>query len=381
MVKNIVSIMLFFSIAFSLITYSHGSDPESQVGSADLPKTTRLPGVDLAEGFSAITGIAISPLAGVSLVGWYTYFRTPEEARGELPWFMQKNFLWITLGASLLLLSKDFIFVVVSWFDPTEVIGEEFTGDLKRLFDRLEQSVQFVSAGLAAGTFVPWLDSQIKLLNSMPEKAIDVSSVAAAGFFGSNVLMEFLQTPILYLAFLSVFLFWNLVNSLICYSPFTSADLFLKTLRGLYLSIYAMLFYFEFYGLLLVFSLLTIYVSIRYLRWFIRLHFFTLFMIGDVLRRTFIRRFDNAFLTVFTATELKSSTVKIPKRTFGKLHKTKAGDLYFSYRPWFFRKMKNFKVDMESASLSKGLIFSSVECTFKKETYFDSLKAKLRSAN
>ena len=87
MIKRATLVLLILSNAFWLIPYSHGSASESQVGVSDLPKTERLPGVDLAEGFSAITGIAISPLAGVTLVGWYTYFQTSEEARDErFPW-------------------------------------------------------------------------------------------------------------------------------------------------------------------------------------------------------------------------------------------------------------------------------------------------------
>ena len=53
------------------------------------------PGTDLAHAISEITGVAISPLLGVSAVGAWKYFhaQTPQQ-RARLPWFAQPWF-WI----------------------------------------------------------------------------------------------------------------------------------------------------------------------------------------------------------------------------------------------------------------------------------------------
>src|SRR6266568_916320 len=54
-----------------------------------------LPGKKIAETVSLITGVAISPLLGVSSVGAYQYFKakTPEE-KAKLPWFANPLF-WV----------------------------------------------------------------------------------------------------------------------------------------------------------------------------------------------------------------------------------------------------------------------------------------------
>src|SRR5688572_4678107 len=61
-------------------------------------KSTKTPGLELAALATQVTGIAISPLLGVSAVGAYRYFQadTPEE-KAALPWFASPSF-WL-LGA------------------------------------------------------------------------------------------------------------------------------------------------------------------------------------------------------------------------------------------------------------------------------------------
>ena len=58
-------------------------------------KNSPLPGVQMAQTLSTITGVAISPLLGVSAVGCYQYCKaqTPEE-RAKLPWFANPLF-WV----------------------------------------------------------------------------------------------------------------------------------------------------------------------------------------------------------------------------------------------------------------------------------------------
>ena len=54
------------------------------------------PGVEIAKTLSVVTGVAISPLLGVSAVGCYQYYfkaKTDEE-RAKLPWFASPLF-WL----------------------------------------------------------------------------------------------------------------------------------------------------------------------------------------------------------------------------------------------------------------------------------------------
>ena len=60
----------------------------------DVAEETLLPGVELAQTLATSTGIAITPLLGVSAVGAWQYFTTPEESRHQLPWFSARLF-WV----------------------------------------------------------------------------------------------------------------------------------------------------------------------------------------------------------------------------------------------------------------------------------------------
>ena len=58
----------------------------------------KTPGIELATMASQVTGIAISPLLGVSTVGAFQYFKagTPEE-KAKLPWFAPVSYTHLTL--------------------------------------------------------------------------------------------------------------------------------------------------------------------------------------------------------------------------------------------------------------------------------------------
>jgi len=62
---------------------------------ATAPSTkAQVPGTELAHAISEITGVAISPLLGVSAVGVWKYYHAPPQQRGRLPWFAQPWF-WV----------------------------------------------------------------------------------------------------------------------------------------------------------------------------------------------------------------------------------------------------------------------------------------------
>ena len=87
-----------------------GQEAETSSVADHLKEELLLPGVSLAEGVSEITGVAISPLLGVSAVGAWKYWQADEEMRARLPWYCHP---WIW-GSGLALLGlcflKDFLF-------------------------------------------------------------------------------------------------------------------------------------------------------------------------------------------------------------------------------------------------------------------------------
>ena len=57
-------------------TWLHAADqPASAPAAEKLRESMLLPGVTLSEGVSEITGVAISPLLGVSAMGAWTYYK------------------------------------------------------------------------------------------------------------------------------------------------------------------------------------------------------------------------------------------------------------------------------------------------------------------
>src|SRR6185369_14670248 len=65
------------------------------------------PGLAAAQAISTITGVAISPLLGVSGVGAYKWFKAPPEKRAGLAWYAQPWFWVPALLLVLLALIKD----------------------------------------------------------------------------------------------------------------------------------------------------------------------------------------------------------------------------------------------------------------------------------
>jgi hypothetical protein len=84
-----------------------------------------LPGVTLSQGITEITGVAISPLLGVSAVGAWRYWKTPTAERAELPWYA-RPWAW---GTGLALLSLCFL---------KDSLGTAVPGILKKPFDMVE---------------------------------------------------------------------------------------------------------------------------------------------------------------------------------------------------------------------------------------------------
>ena len=99
--------------------------------------------MELAHAISEITGVAISPLLGVSAVGAWRYFhaQTPQQ-RARLPWFAQPWF-WIPA------------FVLVTACFLKDTLGITAPRLLKKPLDVADALEHKISGLVATGAFVP----------------------------------------------------------------------------------------------------------------------------------------------------------------------------------------------------------------------------------
>ncbi|MES2923961.1 MAG: hypothetical protein V4819_20580 [Verrucomicrobiota bacterium] len=180
-------------------------------------KAEYVPGVALSQGITEITGVAISPLLGVSSVGAWRYWKASALERTALPWYAQP-WAW---GTGFGLLALCFL---------KDSLGTTVPGLLKKPFDMVELFENKASALVASGAFVP-LVAQEMARHLQAERAIQIptASIASPGF--AMIDMSWLMVPAAVVAFLLVWVCSHAINVLIILSPFSTLDALLKLAR------------------------------------------------------------------------------------------------------------------------------------------------------
>ena len=157
-------LVIFILVGLTLSTAR--SQTPGGAGSGGQPMSAK----QIAQNLSMITGVAISPLLGVSVVGAYQFYtaKTPE-ARARLSWYSSP---WFFVPA-LLLVGLCFV---------KDTAGITLPVVLKKPFDVLEAMENKISGLVAAGVFVPLAVSTLHAhisngasLSSLGLAAIDLS--------------------------------------------------------------------------------------------------------------------------------------------------------------------------------------------------------------
>jgi hypothetical protein len=169
------------------------------------------PGTELAHAISEITGVAISPLLGVSAVGAWRYFhaQTPQQ-RARLPWFAQPWF-WIPA----------FVLVTACFLEDT--VGITAPRLLKKPLDVADALEHKISGLIATGAFVPLIVAVFP--PAEPEAALHAST----GFLAAidlSWLGNGLLVPLAMLTFFIVFLASNAINILLLLSIWPETPVF-----------------------------------------------------------------------------------------------------------------------------------------------------------
>ena len=334
-------ILVIFGIAF-LATNLLAQD------SAAVPQITteeRLPGVGLAEGITQMTGVAISPLVGVSAVGIWKYFKTDAENRHLLPWFCHPVFWGIGLGVVALCFFKD-------------SIGAGAPKFIKKPLDFIELFEDKFSAVVASTAFVPFVAKQIAENFSAPEVASGIGEDGAL-LAMAPINLLWILLPLSILGFFTVWVVSHAINVLVMLSPFGLLDSFLKLSRTALLSFLALLYALN-PVVAAVLSLIIVVVAAFLAPSAFRLGVFGTVMAGDYLISLFKKRtFESGdrvrgFL-------VRQASANLKARSFCELKRGENGEVHFESRRAFFGPKRTLVLpNDEPPVLAKGLIFPSL---------------------
>jgi hypothetical protein len=330
-----VLILVIFCLGLSLMTAQAG------ITTAAMPASKNIPGEQIAQTISLITGVAISPLMGVGVVGAWEYFhaRTPEQ-KAKLHWFANP-FFWVP---ALLLVAACFV---------KDTAGTALPAVFKKPFDVAETIEHKISGLVATGAFVPIAAAIFSAHGSN-----DGASLSAAGFAAIDLspFYNALMIPIAMVVFFIVCLASNAINILILLSPFPFFDALLKLFRTAIIASVAVSSWANpWMGA--AWALVLIGISWIIAGWSFRLSHFGLAFIWD-----FVTGRCNRFKPDPTANKmfLGRKINKVPARTYGKLSRDAQGNLVFTYRPWLVLAKCSVTLPEVRYAVGKGLFYSEI---------------------
>jgi hypothetical protein len=322
--------------------------PEIYAQAAAAPTATKNsppPGTGIAQTLSTITGVAISPLLGVSAVGCYQYCKAQtDEERAKLPWFANPLF-WIP---AFLLVGACFI---------KDSGGIVLPPGLKKPFDLAETIEHKISGLVATGAFVPIMVNLIHEANSTGGQPVaQLSSLGFAAIDLHNVFYDTLMTPVMMIVFFIVFLASNAIQILILISPFGALDAALKAFRtGVLASVAVSAWANPWLGA--AWALVIILISWLIAGWSFRLSHFGLVFIWDyftVRKNRFVP--DAKENKMFLSRKLN----QVPARTYGRLSRTENSELVFHYHPWLVLPKRTLILPAGNYETGRGIFYSEV---------------------
>jgi len=310
---------------------------------AQITAKASTPGVQIAQTLSMITGVAISPLLGVSAVGCYQYFKcNSDEQKAKLPWFASPLF-WVP---AFLLLALCFVKDTWGVLLPTAI---------KKPLDAIDAVEHKISGLVATGAFVPIMVNFIHEANSTGAPGASLSSLGFAAL-DFHWLYGALVTPVAMAAFFIVFLASNAINILILLSPFTIVDSALKAFRTAILaSVAASAFINPWIGA--AWALIVILISYFIAGWSFRLSYFGLVFLWELFTGRKNRFHPDAKENkLFLGRKMN----QVPTRTYGKLSRNEKGELLFNYRPWLVLPPRTLVLPAGNYEAGRGLFYSEI---------------------
>jgi hypothetical protein len=343
---RLLALMLFFTGSTSLLATADSAKDATPV---KVRPSMLLPGVSLSEGISEITGVAISPLLGVSAMGAWTYYQTESQLRHRLPWYCNP---WVW-GTGMALIAVCFL---------KDFLGAAAPPLVKKPLDFAELFEDKLSALVASVGFVPLValaiaQTQEKTLQS----AVDLTGSGLAimplsGFIDFGVHTPWVSIPIAMVAFAVVWLSSHTLNVLIALSPFGIVDAGLKLAKlGLIGLVAGSTIVHPYAGA--VVSLALILIGLLLAGWSFRLTLFGMLMGSDFLLN---KRATTADLDSGVRGFLARRMEGVPVRTLVKWQRDPEGRPALSYRPWLVLPERRIGTPQSEMVLRKGLLNPSL---------------------
>ncbi len=346
------------ALACALFTLPLWAAPKPAVA----PKSGDKPvvGVQLASTLTQITGIAVSPMLGVSALGAYKWVQADTaEQKASLPWYAQPMY-WLT---GLL---------IVGGVALKDAAGTTLPPGWKKPLDVAETLENKLSGLVAAGAVIPFtLDTLTSLIGSGGGSGAELSQATGLamiqlGAIDGAAILNILLAPFAIAVFLMVWITAHAINVLILLSPWGAVDAALKSFRLSVLGLLgaANVFSSSHPGFAIVLSLLVIVVSYFLAGWAFRLMTYGGVFCWDFF--TFRRsRFepDPTENKVFAGKGIKDT----PLRTYGRLARTTEGKLRFRYRPWLVLPERQVELPDHPLAVGRGLFFPTIEATIGED--------------
>jgi len=308
-------------------------------------------GLELAKTATQITGIAISPLLGVSAVGAYQWMQadTPAE-KAKLAWFCNP-LVWLT---GLL---------VVGAGAAKDAFGAALPPGLKKPFDVLEVVENKFSGLVATGAVVPVLvGAAAKFLapGGAPVAGLEVSlgglAMVHLGALDFSWVLTVVMVPLAMAVHGVVWLASHAINVLILLSPWGAVDAGLKSARTAVLGLVT--------GLAFIDPVVgaTLAGVILLGAWLIAGWAFRLTVFGSVFCWDFFTRRRKRFTPLADGNRmfLARALAGAPTRTYGRLHQAADGGLTFRFQPWLFLPERSVAVAREGLVVGRGVFYSEV---------------------
>lgn len=307
-------------------------------------------GLQLAKTATEITGIAISPLLGVSAIGFYQWLQADTaQQKAALPWFANPG-VWIC-G-----------FLLVGLAAAKDAFGATMPPGWKKPLDVIDTVENKISGLVATGAVIPLLVAAASKAMASGDAAASLPLVSGGlamihlGEIDFSWLLTLLLLPLAIALHGIVWVGSHAINALILLSPWGAVDAALKGARTALLGLLTGIAWID---PVVGVTLAAIILLFAWLLsgWAFRLTVWATIFCWDFFSR---RRKRFRLLADGNKVFLGRRLDGVPVRTYGKLHRADDGRITFRFKPWLVLKEREIELPREGLVAGRGVFYSEV---------------------